>query len=109
MRCSWCCGTRPTRDATRGQASPVAYGLLMRALAERGDHAAAVVVYDQLRRVLRDDLGVSPSPASQHLLGRLLRRGPHDKVSPTFLSVPGKDDEEPAGIDGRRSHEPGEL
>jgi len=89
--------------------SEIGYGLLMRALAARGDHAAAVVVYDQLRRVLRDDLGVSPSPASQHLLGRLLRRGPHDNVSPTFLSGPGKDGEEPVVTTDRRSHEPGEL
>jgi SARP family transcriptional regulator, regulator of embCAB operon len=44
----------------------------MRALAQRGDHAAAVMVYGQLRRVLRDDLGVSPGPATQDLFAQLL-------------------------------------
>lgn len=52
--------------------SEVGYGLLMRALAQRGDHAAAVMTYDQLKRVLRDDLGVSPSPATQTLFARLI-------------------------------------
>lgn len=52
--------------------SEVGYGLLMRALARRGDHAAALLVYDRLRRVLRDDLGVSPSPATRDLVSRLL-------------------------------------
>ena len=44
----------------------------MLALAQRGDHAAAVMVYDQLRRVLRDELGVSPSPATQNLFAQLI-------------------------------------
>lgn len=44
----------------------------MRALAQRGDHAAAVMVYGQLRRVLREDLGVSPSPAIQNVFAQLL-------------------------------------
>jgi DNA-binding SARP family transcriptional activator len=49
------------------------HGLLMRALAARGDVAAALAAYDQLRRSLRDDLGVSPSEATQALHARLLR------------------------------------
>lgn len=52
--------------------SEVGYSLLMRALAQRGDHAAAVGVYGRLRRVLRDDLGVSPSPTTQDLFEQLL-------------------------------------
>ncbi|WP_147254579.1 AfsR/SARP family transcriptional regulator [Pseudonocardia hierapolitana] len=64
--------------------SEVGYGLLMRALAQRGDRATAVVVYDQLRRALRDDLGVSPSPATRDLFSRLIRPQQDGKVSPTF-------------------------
>jgi SARP family transcriptional regulator, regulator of embCAB operon len=52
--------------------SETGYCLLMRALAQRGDHAAALAVYDQLRRALRDDLGISPSPATQAVHARLL-------------------------------------
>jgi pentatricopeptide repeat protein len=52
--------------------SETGYCLLMRSLAERGDHAAALGVYDQLRRRLRDDLGASPSPATQALYAHLL-------------------------------------
>jgi DNA-binding SARP family transcriptional activator len=47
--------------------------LLMRALSARGDAAAALAAYDQLRQLLRDELGVSPCPATQALHGRLLR------------------------------------
>ena len=45
----------------------------MRALAARGDPAAALTAYDQLRQLLREELGVSPSPASQAVYARLLR------------------------------------
>jgi DNA-binding SARP family transcriptional activator len=48
------------------------YCLLMRALARRGDQAAALAVYDQLRRVLRDELGTSPSQATRELHQSLL-------------------------------------
>ena len=46
--------------------------LLMRALAARGDTAAALAAYDQLRQLLREELGVSPSPATQTMHARLL-------------------------------------
>jgi SARP family transcriptional regulator, regulator of embCAB operon len=49
------------------------HALLIRALAARGDAAAALAAYDQLRQSLREELGVSPSPASQELHARLLR------------------------------------
>jgi SARP family transcriptional regulator, regulator of embCAB operon len=52
--------------------SETGYQLLMRALVQRGDRAAALVVYEQLRRVLRDDLGVSPSPTTQCLFETIL-------------------------------------
>jgi DNA-binding SARP family transcriptional activator len=47
--------------------------LLMRALTARGEPVAALAVYDQLRRLLRNELGVSPSPATQALHVRLVR------------------------------------
>jgi SARP family transcriptional regulator, regulator of embCAB operon len=52
------------------------HGLLMRALAARGDVAAALAAYDQLRQLLREELGVSPCAASQALHARLLRGQP---------------------------------
>lgn len=49
------------------------YRLLMRALDSRGERAEALLVYEQLRTLLRDELGSAPSPLSQalhrHLLG----------------------------------------
>lgn len=48
------------------------YRLLMEALAARGDSAEALVVYDLLRRRLRDELGVAASPATQAVYQRLL-------------------------------------
>jgi SARP family transcriptional regulator, regulator of embCAB operon len=55
------------------------HGLLMRALAARGDVAAAVAAYDELRQLLREELGVSPSPTTQALHTRLLRGQPLDE------------------------------
>jgi DNA-binding SARP family transcriptional activator len=55
------------------------HGLLMRALAARGDAAAALAAYDQLRQLLREELGVSPCPATQALHARLLRGQPLDE------------------------------
>ena len=49
------------------------YRLLMRTLAERGNVADALRVYEQLRVLLRDELGVSPSPPTQALHVSLLR------------------------------------
>jgi SARP family transcriptional regulator, regulator of embCAB operon len=53
--------------------------LLMRALAARGDAADALTAYDRLRHLLRESLGVSPSPATQALHARLLRGQPLDE------------------------------
>jgi DNA-binding SARP family transcriptional activator len=46
--------------------------LLMETLAARGNAAEALVVYDGLRVKLRDELGASPSAATQELHRRLL-------------------------------------
>lgn len=48
------------------------YRLLMRALAAEGNAAAALAVYEQLRVLLRDELGASPSGATQALHRALL-------------------------------------
>jgi SARP family transcriptional regulator, regulator of embCAB operon len=50
--------------------------LLMQALTARGDPAAALAVYGELRQLLREELGVSPCPATQALHARLLRGQP---------------------------------
>ena len=48
------------------------YRYLMQALAAEGNLAEALDVYGQLSDCLRDQLGVSPSPASRQLYQRLL-------------------------------------
>ena len=49
------------------------YQVLMRALAGQGNVAEALTVYGDLRHVLRDELGVSPSPVTQAVYDSLLR------------------------------------
>jgi starch synthase len=56
--------------------------LLMRALAARGDTADALAAYDDLRLLLREQLGVSPSSETQTLHARLLRGQPLDAPTP---------------------------
>jgi len=48
------------------------YRLLMRALERKGEDPEALLVYQQLRTVLRDELGTTPSMLSQTLHRRLL-------------------------------------
>jgi DNA-binding SARP family transcriptional activator len=48
------------------------YRYLMQALAAQGNLAEALSVYGQLSECLRDQLGVSPSPATRELYERLL-------------------------------------
>lgn len=48
------------------------YRLLMRVLATRGNPAEGLLVYDELRRRLHDDLGVAPSAETQALHRSLL-------------------------------------
>jgi SARP family transcriptional regulator, regulator of embCAB operon len=47
--------------------------LLMQALAARGNNAEAVRVYERLRQLLREELGVSPSAPTQALHRDLIR------------------------------------
>ena len=49
------------------------YQVLMRALASQGNVAEALAVYSDLRQVLRDELGVSPSKASLAVYESMLR------------------------------------
>jgi DNA-binding SARP family transcriptional activator len=46
--------------------------ILMEALEQRGNAAEALLVYDHLRVLLRDELGIAPSPAVQSVYRRLL-------------------------------------
>ena len=48
------------------------YRILMEALEQRGNVAEALRVYDRLRILLRDELGIAPSPAVQSVYRRLL-------------------------------------
>ena len=47
--------------------------ILMEVLALQGNQAEGLLVYEELRRLLRDELGVDPSPAVQEAYVRLLR------------------------------------
>ena len=47
--------------------------LLMTALAREGNTAEALLIYDQLRTRLQQDLGAAPSPQTQELHKQLLR------------------------------------
>ena len=49
-----------------------AYHLLMRAHAAAGNRAEALRAYDRCRILLAEELGVSPSPALDHLYGAVL-------------------------------------
>jgi DNA-binding SARP family transcriptional activator len=50
------------------------YRFLMHALAARGNVAEALLAYEDLRRLLREELGAPPGPATQALHKRLLQR-----------------------------------
>ena len=50
--------------------------ILMEALERRGNVAEALRAYDRLRVLLRDELGVAPSPAVQSVYRRLLGEAP---------------------------------
>jgi DNA-binding SARP family transcriptional activator len=60
------------RLVERAPLSEIGYRLLMEVLAARGDTATALAVYEQLRRIVRDELGVDPGPAAQQVHHRLL-------------------------------------
>ena len=48
------------------------YRILMEALERRGNIAEALLAYDRLRVLLRDELGVTPTPSVQKVHRRLL-------------------------------------
>lgn len=50
------------------------HALLMQILVARGNGAEALVVYEQLRQRLREELGASPAPELRELQEQLLRR-----------------------------------
>lgn len=52
------------------------HALLIQSLAAVGRHADAVVAYGSLRRRLRDELGISPSAATQDLFKLVMAGGP---------------------------------
>ena len=65
---------------------------LMEALARRGNVAEALRVYDELRVLLRDELGVDPSPGLRELHSRLVRgEGPGvvERSLPAGLRISG--------------------
>jgi len=59
----------------------------MRALAARGDASGALAAYDQLRRLLREELGASPCAATQALHARLLRGPPLDEPARPVINA----------------------
>jgi DNA-binding SARP family transcriptional activator/tetratricopeptide (TPR) repeat protein len=63
-----------------------AYALLMRSLEAQGNVAEALGAYEQLRRRLRDELGVSPGPSLRALHQRLLSS--HDAAAHTAAAGP---------------------
>src|SRR5438046_1840671 len=62
----------PPRTADTTLAGASAHRLLMRALEAQGNVAAALAVYDQLRCLLRDELGTAPGAQTQALHKQLL-------------------------------------
>jgi len=49
------------------------YRFLMQVLATRGNVAEALLIYEKLRRLLREELGATPAPATQAVHKRLLQ------------------------------------
>jgi hypothetical protein len=68
---SWC-RTRPRPD-TWAPFRESGYRLLMEAKAARGNVAEALHAYERLRVLLREELGVAPSPVVQAVHRRLLQ------------------------------------
>jgi DNA-binding SARP family transcriptional activator len=63
------CGRRLIESAPYRETG---YRILMEALERRSNNAEALLVYDRLRVLLRDELGIAPSPAVQSVHERLL-------------------------------------
>lgn len=56
--------------------------LLIEALRASGNRAQAVMAYDRCRRMLAEELGVSPSPDTQQLLLEMLSEASEEKPAP---------------------------
>ena len=65
-----------------------AYGALMEALAEGGDRAAVTQIYQDLRRLLRQDLNADPAPETKALYRRLTERGIRPPAAPPSPAPP---------------------
>jgi DNA-binding SARP family transcriptional activator len=63
------CGRRLTELAPYRESG---HQILMEALARRGNPAEALLVYDRLRILLHDELGIAPGPSVQSVYRRLL-------------------------------------
>jgi predicted ATPase/DNA-binding SARP family transcriptional activator len=61
---------------------------LMEALAEGGDRAAVTQVYQDLRRLLRQDLNTDPAPETKALYQRLTERGALPSTAPPPPAFP---------------------
>ena len=74
-----------------------AHGLLMRALAAQGNIAAALRAFDDLRVMLRDELGVSPGASLRELNERLLAGETVDTrtAEPAAVPAPARSGERP--------------
>jgi DNA-binding SARP family transcriptional activator len=48
------------------------YRVLMEVLEAQGNRAAALLIYDRLRGLLREEMGIDPSPAVREVYVRLL-------------------------------------
>jgi DNA-binding SARP family transcriptional activator len=79
---AWLHAGEPAQAATAAQAlierqpfRESAYRLLMQAQTESGDRAEAVLTYQRLRRLLANELGVDPSPATEQTYLAALRIG----------------------------------
>ncbi len=64
--------------------------LLMEALAERGEVAEALAVYEQLRVLMRDELGMAPGEGVRALHERLLTGEGSGPRSPAAPAAPGR-------------------
>jgi DNA-binding SARP family transcriptional activator len=68
-------GERAARELVElAQYRERSHALLMQILAARGNSAEALLVYESLRRRLRDELGATPAPELRELQQQLLRR-----------------------------------
>jgi ABC-type transport system substrate-binding protein/DNA-binding SARP family transcriptional activator/streptogramin lyase len=76
------------------------HGQLMLALYRCGRQADALEAYQDLRRHLRDEVGLDPSPALQRLEQGILRQDPALELP---LQQPPSDDGRPGSIEGARA------